>query len=308
MMDELLIPCINCGNKNYRFTYKGKDRLHHISGTFNIYQCITCGIYYLYPKLPRHEMAKYYPSNYIGYIDAIEDDPNILGRINKRIAINKRCKQVTKRMITPGKILDIGCATGVFLNEMMKSGWDCYGVEPNSDAASYAKTHFNLNVHVGTLLESDFEENSFDTVTMWEVLEHIDDTDQYIEEIIRVLRPGGKFIISLPNADSWEKCIFGQYWIGWEVPRHYLTFTRKSLIKYIRKFNFSRVELFSFTGRHGAFMLSLDFFLESIKSNMVRKIIRTIFDNYLTRIMMLPWFFLAERLNRSTIMSISATK
>lgn len=254
-------------------------------------------------------MDAYYPEEYICYLEAIEDEKNPLTRINRFLAQKKRCRQVIRRTKLTGKILDIGCATGNFLNEMRKMGWNCQGVEPDLNAAEYARNRFGLDVFHGVLEEAKLPSDTYDVVTLWDVLEHVYDLNATIADIIRVLKPGGVIIATLPNATAFERHLFREYWVGWEVPRHYRTFTPTTIKKFLTSNNLQDIEIFSFTGRHGAFMLSIEFWLHEKKfPSWQDKLIRAISGSLFTRFISLPVFIVFELLNRSTVMSFAARK
>jgi SAM-dependent methyltransferase len=301
--------CENCDGDQFETIFSGSDKLLGIPGEFDVIECMQCGLYQISPKLNTQQMENYYPEAYICYLEAIEDESNPWTRFNRFLGQNKRCRQVMRRAKSTGKILDIGCATGVFLNEMQKKGWKCYGIEPDQEAVAYARRRFGLDVFCGVVEDANLPANSFDVVTLWDVLEHVYDLNSTISEIKRLLKPGGVIIAILPNADAFERAWFEEYWVGWEVPRHYRTFTPNTITEFLKKHGFDEIEIFSFTGRHGAFMLSIEFWLNSVEmAAWKKKLIMSVFGSFIVRILTLPVFMVFERLNRSTEMSFSARK
>ena len=301
--------CENCQNDQFSPVFTGSDKLLGIPGKFEVCECRVCGLYQISPKLSTQEMEQYYPADYICYLEAIEDEENPFTRYNRFRAQRKRCRQVERRAEKIGKILDVGCATGIFLNEMQKRDWDCRGVEPDQEAADYAQSRFGLDVFHGVLENSNLPSNTYNAVTLWDVLEHVYDINLTISEIFRVLKPGGNLIATLPNAIAFERYFFSKYWVGWEVPRHYRTFTPKTIKQFLSKNNYIDIEIFSFTGRHGAFMLSVEFWLSEVNLALwKKKLIRIILGSFFFRIFSLPVFISFEFLNRSTVMSFSARK
>jgi 2-polyprenyl-3-methyl-5-hydroxy-6-metoxy-1,4-benzoquinol methylase len=301
--------CENCQNDQFSPVFTGSDKLLGIPGKFEVCECRVCGLYQIFPKLSTSEMEQYYPADYICYLEAIEDEEKPFTRFNRFRAQRKRCRQIERRTEKKGKILDIGCATGIFLNEMQKRDWDCKGIEPDQEAADYAQSRFGLDVFHGVLENSHLPSNTYDVVSLWDVLEHVYDLKFTISEIFRVLKPGGMLIATLPNAIAFERYIFGKYWVGWEVPRHYRTFTPKTIKQFLGNYKFTDIEIFSFTGRHGAFMLSVAFWLSEVDFALwKKKLIRIILGSIIFRIISLPVFISFEFLNRSTVMSFSARK
>ncbi len=124
-------------------------------------------------------------------------------RLKERINTWKRhLKRVEDFNSGRGSLLDVGCATGVFLDIARKRGWDTYGVEISEYGSHYARDSFVLKVQTGTLEEAGFPADSFDVVTMWDVIEHVVDPDGTIAEVYRVLKPGGLILILTPNQSS----------------------------------------------------------------------------------------------------------
>lgn len=302
-------PCFICGGINFQFICDGYDRLHDIPGTFKLIKCTGCGLFLLHPTLSKGESAAYYPQEYICYLPAIEDETNCFTRINRYLALRKRVQWINRTTRVPGEILDIGCATGILLSGLKKRGWACQGVEPDKKASDYARKRFDINIHNGYLEDVNFSENSFDVITMMDVLEHVHDPVSTVVKVYKLLKPGGKFMGSLPNASSWERHIFRSHWAGWEVPRHYRTFNPENLPLFFKKYGFHDIKIMSFTGRHGAFMLSIKFWLKSIKKNDgLKKFITIILGSLPFRLLTFPFFLLSEVFNRSTIMMFIASK
>lgn len=304
-----VIECDNCGGGNFDFIFSGGDKLLGVEGQFQIVQCQNCGIYLLAPKITAEEMAKYYPEDYICYLEAIEDDPDPINRMNRMGALKKRVRQVVQRVDEPGRILDIGCATGIFLNGMKELGWQTLGIEPNAEAAEYAIKRFNLDVIHGYLVDANLPEDSFDVVTIWDVIEHVPKVESFIIEILKILKPGGLLIATLPNGKAWERYLFGRYWVGWEIPRHYRTFTPSTIKDFLLRHGFQNISIFSFIGRHGAFMLSISFWLSSWKGKPWQKnLINGLLGSLPFRIISHPFFLIAEAFNCSNVMSFAAQK
>jgi SAM-dependent methyltransferase len=232
-----------------------------------------------------------------------------LRRLDRRFGVYKRCQEVIKRAGKSGRLLDVGSATGVFLNGMRQRGWDVYGVEPTKYAAEYARKRFDLQVQEKYLEEAEFDEGFFNVITMWDVLEHVPFPDQILAKISRLLQPGGWLIMTLPNPDSWERKWFGKYWAGWDVPRHFHIFSRETLGRYLNEAGFGQMEVASFTGRHGVLVLSVNFWMTDGKaSEQLKRAVNTIIKSIPARVLTWPFYNLADRLNKSSIMSVFVQK
>jgi len=128
-----------------------------------------------------------------------------------------------------GRLLDIGCNIGMFLNEAAKAGFSVVGVELNRECAEYARTNSGLEVYSDYLEKIVFQAESFDVVTMYDVLEHIPDMKSMLAEVKRILRPCGLLVIQSPNLDSLMADLTGSSWSWLSPPDHLYHFTPGAL-------------------------------------------------------------------------------
>lgn len=142
-----------------------------------------------------------------------------------------------------GTLVDVGCGTGGYLAEMRALGWRAIGVEPSPDAARTARERLGLDVREGTLEQAALPAGSADVVTMRMVLEHVPDPRRTLAEVRRILRPGGRLLLSVPNAGSLEPLAFGPRWSAWELPRHLSHFTPASLGRMLRQAGFEGIRV-----------------------------------------------------------------
>jgi SAM-dependent methyltransferase len=118
-----------------------------------------------------------------------------------------------------GKILDVGTGTGFFLNEMKTHGWQVSGTEKSSDARAFAQKKFGLKIDEPAQL-FQFENDNYDAITLWHVLEHIHRLDENMQTFSSLLKRDGKLIIAVPNHTSYDARHYKEYWAAWDVPRH----------------------------------------------------------------------------------------
>ena len=121
--------------------------------------------------------------------------------------------------INKGTLLDVGSGTSHFINTMKNAGWQIKGVEINKNARDFANSKFGIET-IGPEEIEGLETGSFNCITLWHVLEHFHNPSRYISELIRLLKPGGVFIIALPNSNSYDAGFYKQYWAAYDVPRH----------------------------------------------------------------------------------------
>jgi 2-polyprenyl-3-methyl-5-hydroxy-6-metoxy-1,4-benzoquinol methylase len=302
-------PCIQCGCTDFITLHTGSDYLYGNQGVFSIDQCLKCQLITIHPRLSAEESEKYYPEHYLSFPIAVEDEKSKFKKIDRWYGREKKCQEIIKRTSKPGRILDIGCATGIFLSGMKLHGWECYGVEPSGFAAKYAKERFQMDVYNGYLEDAKYPDNFFDVVTLWDVLEHISDPINALLKISKILKPDGLLVINLPNAASWERFIFGKYWVGWDIPRHYTFFTPQTIRALLKQMNFSVNEIMSFTSGHGALVLSISFMLTGEKVDpWIKKTTLWMLKSYIARIITYPGYRLMQKWNKSSFMTIFAQK
>src|SRR6266704_1166900 len=130
---------------------------------------------------------------------------------------------------TRGKLLDVGCGNGRFRATMEKLGWEVAGVEPDPNSARIAREQLKLPVITSTLEEASFAPDSFDCITAHQAIEHMFDPIGFLAESFRVLRPGGRLVVTTPNISGFGHLIFRRCWRGLEPPRHLHLFSTRAL-------------------------------------------------------------------------------
>jgi SAM-dependent methyltransferase len=108
------------------------------------------------------------------------------------------------------------------------SGWEAEGVDVDAEAIANARRR-QLTVHLGQIGAQRFPESSFDLALMNHVIEHVHDPLATMKEVHRILRPGGRLVVTVPNAESWGHLYFGRHWHGLEPPRHLWIFNSRNL-------------------------------------------------------------------------------
>lgn len=272
-------------------------------------ECQACGQAWVCPGLNMEELDRYYPPGYISFPTAIEDEKSAVQRIARQFGVEKRARRVIQRTAKPGKVLDIGCATGIFLNAMKQQGWECYGIEPSTYAAQYAASRFGIEVFNGFLAECPYEDEFFDAVTLWDVLEHLPDPREELARVWQLLKPGGLLVVSMPNSSSWERRTFGKYWAGWDIPRHFYIYNDKTISRMLSEHDFTVQGISSFTGRHGVMALCVQFWMNDHSlPGWLKKAISSTINSVFARMVTYPYYMLADRINRSSIMVVFAKK
>ena len=136
--------------------------------------------------------------------------------------------------LNPGVILDVGCGLGSLLSAV-SNNWEKYGIEVSRTAAKYASKHGDI--HLGTLIDSPYENNQFDCITMYHVIEHVKDPVYNIKKIKSLLKHNGTFIIGTPDFDSGCARRFGKNYRLLD-PGHIRLFSNDSMHRFLRDFDF----------------------------------------------------------------------
>jgi SAM-dependent methyltransferase len=125
--------------------------------------------------------------------------------------------------------LDIGSGVGSYLSLVKDLGWDAVGVEPNLQAAQYARSNYGVRIESCSFEEFKYPEKSFDVITLWHSLEHFTDPRSVVDKVNVLLKPEGVLMLGLPNHSSLDRRIFKDYWNGYEIPLHLYHFSPKSI-------------------------------------------------------------------------------
>jgi 2-polyprenyl-3-methyl-5-hydroxy-6-metoxy-1,4-benzoquinol methylase len=199
--------------------------------TFNIVKCPQCELLLTNPRPEQAQIGKYYQSP--AYTSHIGTAKNTLDRIYlgaRNITLKWKLSLLKKHthLTTQKSILDVGCGTGEFLKVAKLQGWKTAGVEPSSHARQQAHASISMDIK-SSFSEISNRDAKFDAITLWHVLEHIDDLNTTIEILKNLLTENGTIFIAVPNHNSWDAAHYKTYWAAYDVPRHLWHFNKKSM-------------------------------------------------------------------------------
>lgn len=203
----------------FRCTSPGYGR-HH-----TIVECEHCGLVYTNPRLDGSQILDSY--------EAVEDPLYLEERDGRVLTFERHLKPLEKLHAPPGRLLDVGAYTGVFVEIAAQHGWEAMGVEPSHWAVEQARAQ-GLNMIEGTLATSGLAEASIDVVTMWDVIEHLTDPLAEVQQAYRLLKPGGLLVVHTMDIDSLFARLLGGRW-PWLMEMHVYYFSRRTLAALLDK-------------------------------------------------------------------------
>jgi 2-polyprenyl-3-methyl-5-hydroxy-6-metoxy-1,4-benzoquinol methylase len=230
---ENLVQCPICNSAQSTPFLSCKDNTVSRE-TFNIVSCNSCGFKYTNPRPKENELEGYYKSDaYISHSNTQKGLINSIYQLVRKYTLLKKLQLVSKFYKT-GEILDIGCGTGEFLNTFKNAKWNTIGVEPSADAREMAIKNYDLNViDESGIIGLDNE--TFDVITMWHVLEHVPKLNERIEDLKRLIKTNGIIIIAVPNCNSLDAKFYKEHWAAYDLPRHLYHFTPNDIESLFKK-------------------------------------------------------------------------
>ncbi len=191
-----------------------------------IWKCVKCGIIFQDPTFSDKELEDAYGGG---------SDERYFDQYRQRVIGFKRAlTKVEKYQSSPGKLLDVGCNSGLFLHVAKESGWDVSGIDPSVWAARVAKKRFGIKIITGELENVKLPEESFDIITMWDVLEHYIDPTIALKKVLKSLKKDGTLALTTINIDSWFSKLLGRHWT-WLIRIHLWYFNNETLVKMLEK-------------------------------------------------------------------------
>jgi SAM-dependent methyltransferase len=221
-----LRPCPVCGSAEFGFVF----------GT--IKRCKKCGLCLVNPlgeyrgenETPEYFLNDYLPSHIANREGSLAERRDHIAAIKKYFRLPARPRH-----------LDVGCALGFMLQEAKASGWESVGVETSEFAARYAEEHTGCRVYAGTLQKAGLSSESFDVVTLTDVIEHVAYPLDLLGEIYRILRPGGVVFIITPNFGSLFVRLLGPKAFGVWPDQHIVYFGPAAMTHLLRQLGYSRI-------------------------------------------------------------------
>lgn len=197
--------------------------------TFHLEKCPSCGFVATNPRPADNDLPRYYQSAaYISHSDISTNLIDKVYKVSRSFTLKWKYNLVQRHTVAkPSSLLDFGCGTGAFLQECQKHTMEVAGVEPAEGARAQATQNAKIKIHA----DVHGINASFDTITLWHVLEHVSDLNGTIEKLKNSLTENGTMFIAVPNLNSKDAKVYGEHWAAYDVPRHLWHFSRNTMKK-----------------------------------------------------------------------------
>ena len=226
--------------KGDKIILTGRDLLHDLPGKFTIVKCCTCGLMRTNPRPTPETIGFYYPDDYGPYLGTRVQQTG-LKRTSK---IKSPLKTTVKRIfnfnttalppLTPGRLLEVGCASGAFMHQMAGQGWQVEGIE-FSEKAGQAAAALGYTVHIGPLETAPEPGEPFNLIVGWMVVEHLHDPVAGLRKLHKWASPGAYLVLSVPNAASFEFRLFKNRWYALQLPSHLYHYTPRTISRILKR-------------------------------------------------------------------------
>jgi len=229
------LKCSICGS------YKIEKKFSQTANNA-VFKCTECGTEFLFPQLSDGELKLLYSENYYKAWGLQGEHENEATKKMKMATFSLSIKLIQKYRPN-GRLLDIGCATGYLLEVANQAGYETYGIEISEYSSTIAKKKFgDKNIFCGTLEECDFEKNFFDAITMTDLIEHVRNPQNVLNEAASLLKPGGILLITTPDDSTMSNKLFGKKWPHYKT-EHFFYLNHKSIKMLADKCGFNLLDL-----------------------------------------------------------------
>lgn len=308
------IACPLCSETKSEFVIAGRDMRHDLPGEFSIVKCHHCGLMRTNPRPTLESMDYYYPDDYTPYLTtANQSAPRTRNLFWKRVIrpiVRFMLETYSEKAppLQPGRMLEVGCASGAFMYQMAKQGWVTEGIEPNPKAAQNARD-LGYNVITGNLENAPDPEEPYDLVVGWMVIEHLHRPVEALRKLHQWAKPGSWLAISVPNIASVDFRLFKDNWYDLSLPLHTFHYTPQTVEKMLERGGW-RLERVIHQRVLTTFIVSLGYMLQERRYN--TRLTRALINYYRApvyiRLLMSPLAHLLSFFGQTGRMTIWATR
>ncbi len=217
-MTLITVPCAVCGSSRFTLVYPATiadpaadpapfySSSRAAAGHLDIVRCAECGMLFTNPRDDDATLARVYASLQDAVYDVEEE--------NRQRTAHAFFELVQRFQPQPARLIDVGCATGVFVTVAQQARWQVIGLEASAWAVDQARQRApTATIVTGLLEEVTLAPSSFEVATLWDVLEHVRSPRETLQRIRTWLTPNGLLFLNLPNADSTVARLLGKRWV-----------------------------------------------------------------------------------------------
>jgi 2-polyprenyl-3-methyl-5-hydroxy-6-metoxy-1,4-benzoquinol methylase len=241
------VPCAVCGADDYDVIYharrdreKDPDLVEKFRASGDellidqLVRCRRCRFQYVNPRLRGDLILSAYTEG---------EDPAYVSQLAARErTFAATLDEIERAAGGKGRLLDIGTAAGAFVAAARDRGWAAEGCEPNRWLAEWGSNHYGIPIRQGSIFEQQYEDASFDVITLWDVIEHTLDPSAVLARCRALLRPGGVLVVNYPDIGSWIARALGRRWL-FLTSVHLYYFDRRTIRQMLQKTGFEVVTI-----------------------------------------------------------------
>lgn len=232
-----IVNCLLCGTSGRKEIYSFQD------GT-SIVQCLECGFVYTSPRLDAESRRNIYSTDYFSAssghgigMDYIENAAVFKNDAEERFGIIRKYLPAGKL----ANVLELGSAAGFFIKEVSSHGHEAVGIEISAGMVRYAKDILHVNCFQGQLADVPLEDDHYDIVAMWHVLEHLENPVETLKTLHRKMTENSYIFIAVPNFASGNSIRFRENWGHLQSKVHLSHFTPESMRCCLEKSGFEMI-------------------------------------------------------------------
>lgn len=207
-------------------------------GEWQYLRCVNCGLIFLEPQPSKGFLHSHYQDYLPADLQGIESWRKLMGQV-----FAKSARLIQQAIPLPGRLLDIGCGYGFFLEEMARLGWQVEGIEISATGIRYAREKLGLNVSDGPLPRPDWQDNCYDVITLFYVIEHLQNPMDVLREAHRLLRTGGLLLLRWPHTAPIARILrpWAKRMKLYQAPSHLFDFSPVTIYKILDQLDFREI-------------------------------------------------------------------
>jgi SAM-dependent methyltransferase len=207
-------------------------------GEWQYLRCVNCGLIFLEPQPSKGFLHSHYQDYLPTDLQGIESWRKLMGQV-----FAKSASLIQQVIPLPGRLLDIGCGYGFFLEEMARLGWQVEGIEISATGIRYAREKLGLNVSDRPLPRPDWQDNCYDVITLFYVIEHLQNPRDVLREAHRLLRTGGLLLLRWPHTAPIARILrpWAKRMKLYQAPSHLFDFSPVTIYKILDQLDFREI-------------------------------------------------------------------